>query len=45
MANWCGYYNCWCSDVEGIIEYEDIECELDCKDCDEREVIKYGPDI
>jgi len=36
---WCNYYNCWCNEVEDIIE-EGIECDLECNDCEECEDIK-----
>jgi len=37
---WCNIYNCWCSDVEEVIDVEDAECDLDCKNCEECEEIR-----
>lgn len=39
MSKWCNYYNCWCTDVEEIIPEEGIQCELDCKHCENMEEI------
>ena len=38
MARWCNYYNCWCKDVEYLFE-EEIECDLDCRYCEDSEEI------
>ena len=40
MAKWCNYFNCWCNDVEDVIPEEGIECELDCRYCEEMEIIE-----
>lgn len=39
MARWCNYYNCFCNDVEAIIPEEGIECDLNCRKCDNMENI------
>lgn len=33
MAKWCNYYNCWCSDIEEILEGNQ-SCDEDCNDCE-----------
>lgn len=40
MAKWCNYYNCWCDDIEEVIPEEGIECELDCRHCENMEKIE-----
>ena len=41
---WCNKYNCWCSDVEDIID--DPDCELECDDeCDFLERINDKRDL
>lgn len=41
MANWCSQYNCWCSDVEEIIEdLSEINCDCNCHSCPDCEEIK-----
>ena len=39
MAKWCNYYNMWCNDVEAILEENEIECDLDCRNCESMEEI------
>jgi hypothetical protein len=31
---WCNYFNCWCDNVEEIIE-DSTYCDFDCEYCDE----------
>ena len=38
-TKWCGYYNCWCSDVEEITDGE-CDCELFCEICDDLEYVE-----
>ncbi len=42
MAIWCNYYNCFCNDLEMIIEKDNIECDEDCKNCEHREELTYS---
>ena len=39
MARWCNLYNCFCNDVEEVIPEEGIECDLDCRCCENMENI------
>ena len=39
MAKWCNYYNCFCNDVQEVIPEEGIECDLNCRKCDNMEII------
>ena len=32
---WCNLYNCWCDEVEDIID--ELGCDGDCKNCEESE--------
>jgi len=38
-TKWCGYYNCWCSDVEEITDNQN-DCDLDCNDCKDCEYVQ-----
>lgn len=38
MANWCNYYNCWCNDLEMVVD--ETECDEDCSECEYFEEIK-----
>ena len=38
VMKWCGCYNCWCDEIEDIIEIP--ECDLECGCCDDCEDIK-----
>lgn len=33
---WCNMFQCWCDDLEDIVEEETIfeTCGMDCSDCD-----------
>ena len=30
---WCSLYDCWCDEVEDIIDEEDIVCDFGCNGC------------
>lgn len=36
---WCNYYNMWCNDVDFLLDGCQ-ECDMDCENCEEMEVIK-----
>ncbi|HJJ11267.1 MAG TPA: hypothetical protein OIM49_05950 [Clostridiaceae bacterium] len=40
MSKWCNYFNCWCNDVEEVIPEEGINCNLECRNCENMEEIK-----
>ncbi len=40
MAKWCNLYNCWCSDVDSILDDNEIECDQDCNNCENLEKIE-----
>lgn len=42
MANWCNYYNCWCNDLEMVVDK--IECDEDCNECEYFEETNYRND-
>ena len=42
MVNWCNYYNCWCNDLEMVVD--EIECDEDCSECEYLEEINYRND-
>ena len=35
---WCDYYNCWCDEVEDIID--DADCYFSCESCDNCQEVK-----
>ena len=37
MAKWCNHFDCWCNDVCEIIPEEGIDCDGDCRHCEEME--------
>lgn len=42
MAKWCNQYNCFCSDLESILDEEDIDCDQDCNSCEYMEKIEQS---
>jgi len=38
-VKWCNYYQCWCSDIDDVVDEIDRECDGECELCGDYEEV------